>query len=190
MLSGCEKSVEEARMECLSEASNAPTDAGVKQRVILCHQKFPKKTVDWSQYTPVNRVEPTQIRPGPSGASDQRATVEEMHRVLENAVREANGQLANTRIDDYTTLKFMTYDRRVPVMTYHYASSVLGATREHQISDAGRQAMLDYHRTKTCHTRFAPLMRGSGLQVVHRFEDAATGKVLISMTFRGSDCPM
>jgi hypothetical protein len=80
ILSGCgqEKPVDEARMDCLNEASNAPTDMGVRQRVMLCHQKFPKVTftkinpkvtftkinpvdpenpkevpaVDWSQYTP------------------------------------------------------------------------------------------------------------------------------------------
>lgn len=74
ILSGCtEQTVDEARMECLSEASNAPTDLGVRQRVMLCHQKYPKVTytkinpvesgnqakvaaVDWSQFTPTGEV--------------------------------------------------------------------------------------------------------------------------------------
>ena len=178
ILSGCtEQTVDEARMECLSEASNAPTDMGVRQRVMLCHQNYPKVT-----YTKINPVD--------SGNQEKIAAVEDMHQVLESAARQANTQLANTRIDDYTTLKFVTYDRRVPVMTYHYNSSVLAVTGEQQISEAGRQAMYDYHRTKTCRTQFVPLMRGSGLQVAHRFEDATTGKMLISMAFSGSDCPM
>lgn len=271
ILSGCEEqTVDEARMECLSEASNAPTDQGVKQRVMLCHQKHPKQQFDLSQFTPITRIEQVE-KPGffrqlgddviqsiqaklegvasifgndselardlqslagalgeyesfyrqverdladkankaappqtnhatdwsqftPTGSVmanlDGAPAVEEMHRVLENAVRQASPQLANTRVDEYTTVKFVSYDRTVPVFTYHYATTWLNATGKQHYSDAERQILYEYHRTKTCRTQFVPLMRGSGLRVAHRFEDATTGKVLISMVFRGSDCPM
>lgn len=121
--------------------------------------------------------------------SSARPTIEDMHRILGNAAVEANKQLANTRIDDYTTLKLMTYDRGVPVMTYHYTSTVLKATGQKALNAAARKALVDYHRTKTCSTQYVPFMRVFGLQVAHRFEDAATGLELITVTIQGSDCP-
>jgi hypothetical protein len=57
------------------------------------------------------------------------------------------------------------------------------------INQAGRQAMIDYHRVKTCATQFVPFMHGFGLKVAHRFEDAATGLEMITVTIQGSDCP-
>ncbi|WP_156480680.1 hypothetical protein [Thauera humireducens] len=75
LLSGCEKSVDEARVECLTEASEVPTDAGVRQRVMLCHQQYPRVTntnnkpanagggwqenedaVDWSKFKPTGEI--------------------------------------------------------------------------------------------------------------------------------------
>jgi hypothetical protein len=118
-----------------------------------------------------------------------RPTIEDMHRVLENAAQEANKQLANTRLDDYTTLKFMTYDRRAPVMTYHYASTALQITGQKSLNAAARNAMNEYHRAKTCSTQFVPFMRVFGLKVAHRFEDAATGLEMITVTVKSADCP-
>jgi len=120
---------------------------------------------------------------------DKRPTIEDMHRILENAAREANGQLANTRLDDLTTLKLMTYDRGVPVMTYHYTSSALQATGQKSLNQAARKAMIDHHRVKTCSTQYVPFMRVFGLKVAHRFEDVSTGLEVITVTVQGSDCP-
>ena len=121
--------------------------------------------------------------------TDKRPTIEDMHRLLETAAREANKQLANTRIDDFTTLKLVTYDRGVPVFTYHYTSNILQATGQKSIPQAARKAMIDYHRTKTCATKYALLMRVFGLQVAHRFEDRETGLEIIAVTIQGTDCP-
>lgn len=68
-LAGCGKSLDEERIDCLTDASNAPTDTGVRQRVALCNQKYPTvsntaintqssispggaPSVDWSKFKP------------------------------------------------------------------------------------------------------------------------------------------
>ena len=124
-----------------------------------------------------------------SAQTDKRPTIEDMHQILENAARDANRQLANTRIDDFTTLKLMTYDRGVPVMTYHYTSSALKATGQKSMTSATRKAMIDHHRAKTCSTQYVPFMRVFGLKVAHRFEDVASGLEMITVTVQASDCP-
>lgn len=123
------------------------------------------------------------------GQPQKPPTIEDMHRLLENAARQANSQISNTKLDDYTTLKLMTYDRGVPVMTYHYTSSALQAIGARELNAAARQAMFDHHRSRTCGTQFAPFMRMFGLKVAHRFEDVATGKEVITVTISGKDCP-
>jgi hypothetical protein len=128
------------------------------------------------------------LTPFQADAQDKPPTVEQMHMMFENAAREANAQLSNTRMDDHTVLKLMTYDRRVPVMTYHYTSNVLAALRKTELDPAARRAMFDYHRGKTCGTHFTPFMRVYGLKVAHRFEDAKTGRELITLTIEGKDC--
>ena len=128
------------------------------------------------------------LTPVPADAQNKAPTVEQMHVMFESAAREANSQLSNTRLDDYTVLKLMTYDRRVPVMTYHYTSDVLTALKKTELDPAARRAMFDYHRGKTCGTHFAPFMRVYGLKVAHRFEDAKTGRELITLTIEGKDC--
>jgi len=121
--------------------------------------------------------------------SDKRPTIQDMHQILENAAREANKQIANTRIDDFTTLKLMTYDRGISEMTYHYTSSALKATGQKSMSPAARKAMIDHHKVKTCSTQYVPFMRAFGLKVAHRFEDVATGLEMITVTVQSSDCP-
>lgn len=71
--SGCTKPADDARMECLSNASDAPTELGVRQRVMLCNEKYPKvthnninpdnprspqeaPTTDWSKFIPSGEV--------------------------------------------------------------------------------------------------------------------------------------
>lgn len=114
--------------------------------------------------------------------------IDEMHRVLENAARSGNSQLSNTRVDDYTTLKLFTYDKAVPQFTYHYSTNALGAFGTAGISDAGKEAMHDYHKVKTCATMFKPFMTAFDLLVSHRFEDVATGLQVIQITVSAKDC--
>lgn len=115
-------------------------------------------------------------------------TIENMHLLLENAARQANSQISNTRLDDNTTLKIVTYDRGVPVMTYFYTSNALQASGAHELTSEAKKAMMDYHRIKTCSTQFSPFMRVFGLKVSHRFEDAKTGIEIITITVTGKDC--
>jgi len=119
----------------------------------------------------------------------KRPTIEDMHRLLDNAARQANTQMSNTRLDDFTTLKIMTYDRGVPAMTYHYTSSALQASAAREFNDAAKRAMVDHHKSKTCGTQFVPFMRVFGLRVAHRFEDTISGKELMTITVTGKDCP-
>jgi hypothetical protein len=115
-------------------------------------------------------------------------TIEDMHFLLENAARSGNAQLSNTRVDDYTILKLFTYDKTAPQLTYHYSTNVLEAFGPSGISDAGKKAMYDYHKVKTCGTMFKPFMIAFGLLVSHRFEDVATGLEVIRITVSAKDC--
>ena len=123
------------------------------------------------------------------GQQPRLPTVDEMHTMFEVAARQANSQIANTQIDDLTVLKLMTYDRNVPVMTYHYKSTALSALKKKDLDATATKAMIAHHRNKTCGTHFAPFMRVYGLKVAHRFEDAATGSEMITITVEAKNCP-
>jgi len=114
---------------------------------------------------------------------------EDMHLLLEKTAREGNTQLSNTRLDDYTTLKMLTYDKDIPLFTYHYTTSILQLIGVTEISEASKNAMYGYHRLKTCDTSFRSFMQIFGLQVSHRFEDVDSGKEVVRITLSFADCP-
>lgn len=112
----------------------------------------------------------------------------ELDAALENAVRQANSQLANTKIDDYTTLIFMTYDKGTPVFSYHYRTFITKSLGRNSLAASEKEIMREYHREKTCSSHFTVPMRVYGLHVSHLFEDGTTGKPLLSLTYRWADC--
>ena len=120
--------------------------------------------------------------------AEKRPTIEDMHRLLENTARQVNTQMSNTRIDDYTTLKFVSYDKGVPIFTYYYSSSALQVIGKPKLDEAARKAMYESNREKTCSSFFSPFMRVFGLKVSHRFENIATGRLMIDVILSGKDC--
>ncbi len=106
----------------------------------------------------------------------------DMHSTLEATARQANAQEANKRLDAYTTLKGVSYDRSVPVFTYHYTSTQL-------FDEAGRRAIYEHHRKTVCGSHFATYMQLHGLRVARRFADASTGRELAVATVSWKDCP-
>lgn len=108
--------------------------------------------------------------------------------LLENAVRQGNSQLANTKVDGDTTLVVMTYDKGVPVFSYHYRTMVTERLGRKSLTVSEKDAMREFHREKTCSSHFKALMLVYGLHVAHYFEDGTTGKNLLTLTYRGADC--
>ena len=112
----------------------------------------------------------------------------EIDALLENAVRQGNSQLANTKVDDDTTLVMMTYDKGVPVFSYHYRTMITKRLGRKTLTAAEQVAMRTFHREKTCSSHFKGFMLAYGLQVAHLFEDGTTGRNLLTLTYQGSDC--
>jgi hypothetical protein len=112
----------------------------------------------------------------------------EVDAILLTAVREANSQLANTRLDDHTTFKAATYDKAVPLFVYSYSTSYLASQKRAAYSQAEIENLRQLHRDKTCGSQFAPLMWAYGLQVEHRMEDRRNGLQVLSLVFKSSDC--
>ena len=122
----------------------------------------------------------------------QAPTIDDMHKALEYAAQETNRQLSIKKIsvDEFTTLNAMTYNRLIPAMTYNYTSTAFKLLGNTTVSPEARKAMFEHHRAKTCSTHFLPFMRAFGLKVAHRFDDASTGREVITVTIKGSDCPI
>ena len=112
----------------------------------------------------------------------------EVDAVLENAARQGNSQLSNTKVDDDTTLVAFTYDKGVPLFAYHYRTMVTKRLGRKTLNASEMTAMRDFHKEKTCSSHFKGLMLAYGLQVAHIFEDGTNGKNLLTLTYRGSDC--
>jgi hypothetical protein len=126
--------------------------------------------------------------PAITRAQEKWPTRSEVDAMFENVARQANSQMSGTKIDEYTTLRAVSYDKAVPVFSYLYASTVSAKTGRLNLNGAERQAMSTYHQTKTCGTHFRPFMKAYGLRVTHIFEDQRTGSHLITLTYSGKDC--
>lgn len=113
----------------------------------------------------------------------------EIDALFDNVARQTNTQTSNTKIDEYTTLKLVTYDKGVPVFTYHYVSTVSKKLGRTNLTQAERDAMFVFHQTKTCSSHFRAFMIPYGLNVTHMFEDQKTGRNLITLTYSAKDCP-
>jgi len=112
----------------------------------------------------------------------------ELDAVMINAVKQVNAQMAGVRIDEYTNLKFVTYDLNPPLFTYFYTSSVISVDKKEALSQLQIDALRKFNISKTCSTQFKPLMKPYNLKIAHVFEDKNSGKIIYKLIVTHLDC--
>jgi hypothetical protein len=119
-----------------------------------------------------------------SYASDESEKAE-VDAVMTKAAKQANEQLAGMKVDEYTRIRFIGFDKKGPVFIYVYSSSI-GADR---LNEPQKRTMDVFHINKTCGTKFRPLMKHPyNLKVSHAFEDIRTGKTVYKIIIGNKDC--
>lgn len=112
----------------------------------------------------------------------------ELDAVMQNAAKQMNSQMSGLKIDEYTTLKYVTYDTTPPLFTYFYSSSALSVTNQLSLTNVQIAAMNQYNINKTCSSKFKVLMKPYNLKVAHILEDSKTGKNFYKQTVTAIDC--
>jgi hypothetical protein len=112
----------------------------------------------------------------------------ELDSVMLNAVKQFNEQLAGLKIDEYTNIKYVTYDKNPPLFTYFYTTTALSYLKKDSLDQAQKDAMRKFNIPKTCSSQMKPLMKPYNLKVDHIFEDKNTGKVIYKLTVSHLDC--
>lgn len=115
-------------------------------------------------------------------------TKSELDAVMQNAAKQMNSQMSGLKIDEYTTLKYVTYDTTPPLFTYFYSSSALSVTNQQSLTNVQIAAMNQYNINKTCSSKFKGLMKPYNLKVAHILEDSKTGKNFYKQTVAAIDC--
>jgi hypothetical protein len=112
----------------------------------------------------------------------------ELDAIMQNAVKQMNSQMSGLKVDEYTTLKYVSYDTTPPLFTYFYSSSALSATNQQSLTNAQLAAMNLFNINKTCTSNFKALMKPYNLKVAHIMEDSKTGKNFYKLTVTSIDC--
>ena len=123
-----------------------------------------------------------------SYAEDNIPSKSEFDSVMLNAAKQTNAQMTGTKIDEYTTLKFVTYDSSPPLFSYFYVSNALSFLKQDKLNQTQIDAMKNFNVTKTCSTKFKPLMKPYNFKVAHIFEDKNSGKIIYKLTVSHLDC--
>lgn len=119
-----------------------------------------------------------------SYASDESEKAE-VDAVMTNAAKQANEQLVGMKVDEYTKIRFIGFDKKVPVYIYVYSTNI----GTDQFNAEQKRAMDVFHINKTCATIFRPLMKNPyNLKVSHEFENMRTGKTIYKITIGNKDC--
>lgn len=109
----------------------------------------------------------------------------EVDALMTKSAKEANEQLVGMKVDEYTKIRFIGFDKKVPVYIYVYSTSI-GMT---QLSADQRKSMDMFHINKTCVDNFRPLMKNPyNLKVSHEFQDIRTGKTIYKITIEDKNC--
>jgi hypothetical protein len=112
----------------------------------------------------------------------------ELHKIMNDAVKQFNSKMTNTRVDEMTVIRMLTYDEATPTMSYHYATTYFAKSKVKKVTPEYVASIRAFNVEKTCTSQFEPLMRGYGLEVVHSFSDAITGANLVDITVTANDC--
>jgi hypothetical protein len=121
-------------------------------------------------------------------SQDKIPSKSEFDSIMMNAVKQMNSQMSGVKIDDYTTLKFVTYDLNPPLFSYFYSTSALAALKQSSLNKVQIDAMKKFNINKTCSSNFKPLMKPYNFKVSHVFEDSNSGKILHKLTVSHLDC--
>jgi hypothetical protein len=111
----------------------------------------------------------------------------EVDAVMQNAVKQSNIQMSGLRVDEYTTLRLLTYDANKPLLTYFYASSYLRDTNQNSLDQAQMDAIRNFNINKSC-SAHGIIMKQYNLRVAHIFDDSYTGKPIYNITVSRMDC--
>jgi hypothetical protein len=111
----------------------------------------------------------------------------EVDAVLQNAVKKANAQMSGSKVDEYTTLRFLTYDVNPPLLSYFYATSVMRDTNQSSLNQSQIDAIRNFNINKSCST-YGLIMKHYNLRVAHIFDDSYTGKPIYKITVSRMDC--
>jgi hypothetical protein len=112
----------------------------------------------------------------------------EFDSIMRNAVRQVNAQISGLKIDEYTALKFVTYDSSPPLFSYFYNTSALTVLKQSSLNQMQIDEMKKFNVNKTCSSNFKSLMKPYNLKVAHVFEDVNSGKVIYKLTVSHLDC--
>jgi hypothetical protein len=123
-----------------------------------------------------------------SFANDKIPGKAEFDAIMLNAAKQANAQMTGTKIDEYTTLKLVTYDSNPPLFSYFYISNALTILKQDKLNQTQIDAMKISNTNKTCSSKFKPLMKPYNFKVAHIFEDKNSGKIFYKLTVSHSDC--
>jgi hypothetical protein len=111
----------------------------------------------------------------------------EVDAVMQNAVKKTNAQMSGSRVDEYTTLRFLTYDVNPPLLSYFYATSVMRDTNQNSLSQSQIDAIRNFNVNKSC-AAYGIIMKHYNLRVAHIFDDSYTGKPIHKITVSHLDC--
>jgi hypothetical protein len=112
----------------------------------------------------------------------------EVDRVMLEMVKQFNAQMAGTKVDEMTIIRMMTYDRATPSLGYLYSTNYIATTGQKELTQEYIQQVKRFNIEKTCSSPVRPLLRAYGLQVVHSFSDATSGKNILQVRVTASDC--
>ena len=112
----------------------------------------------------------------------------ELDAIMISAVKQMNAQMAGVRIDEYTNLKFVTYDLNPPLFNYFYTSNALTVLKQNNLTQAQMEALKKFNIAKTCSSQFKPLMKPYNLKVSHTLEDKDSGKIIYKLNVTYLDC--
>ena len=111
----------------------------------------------------------------------------EVDAVMQNAVKKTNAQMSGSRVDEYTTLRYLTYDVNPPLLSYFYATSVMRDTNQNSLSQSQIDAIRNFNINKSC-AAYGIIMKHYNLRIAHIFDDSYTGKPIYKITVSRMDC--
>jgi hypothetical protein len=114
--------------------------------------------------------------------------ISELHSAMKNMVMQGNKQLAGSRVDEFTTLRMVTYDEPIPLLSYHYWTDHYTRTGQRNLSESERKRLRAFHIERVCTSKMRVAMREYGLQVGHNFADQSTGRNLLEVRVKYADC--
>lgn len=108
--------------------------------------------------------------------------------VMRGVAKQTNDNLAGTKVDEFTKLKFVTYDANPPVFSYFYLSDIKASRGRLPLTTQQIVAMDEFHINKTCTSNFKGLLKAYNFKVAHIFEDVSSGKTFYKISVNESHC--